>query len=250
MPRHRYNKAPVSEVILGLTYSENRFPLNMLFRVQGVLEKTYPLIEISPPLVDEEPQGGVMAQNLNQKSTGIFMIRLRSSDRKWLVQLQGNKIYFNWSRMDSEKVGEYPGFTSIYERFKSVLKEIEGCGGDINKVAAYDLTYHDRLRWSDFVQNLNELNKIINCVPISKGDSNVHQVDFKEIFEDKALGGYGVITITTGVLHATDELNLLQFQCILRGGGADMDAWMERARGIQMDTFERVFTGTTLESWK
>lgn len=247
-----YKRAPVSEVILGHSYSGLRFPLSILFRLQGILEAEYPIIEIVPPLVDEEPKGGVMAQQVDPNRSGLFMIRLRSEDHKWLVQLQGNKVYLNWSRKDSEEVGQYPGLTAIRKRFKELLSEIEGCTGAQHDVATFDLSYHDRIKWSDIIPSLDQLDKIVNGVSLKSGMGGVHQIDFKEVFSEKKIGGYGIVSLTTGVHLATQETDLLQFQCILRGmlPGMDMDQWIEVARKFQMDIFERTFTKAVLKSWK
>ena len=54
MKKKQYTKAPVSEVILGITYSEPVFGKNgIIFDVISNEKNNYPIIEHLPPVGDE-----------------------------------------------------------------------------------------------------------------------------------------------------------------------------------------------------
>ena len=121
----KYPKAPVSEVIFGVTFSEARRSIRELFDAQKALSDEYPRVEIRPPLVDETMSGFQITQELNPERMGSILIRLRSDDDHWMCQVQTNKIYLNWIRPDHEPVGNYPGFTAVYRRFRQALDALD-----------------------------------------------------------------------------------------------------------------------------
>ena len=53
----KYSKAPVSEVILGITYGVNKIPVDKLFQISSMFSMEFPIVEICPPMILEELNG-------------------------------------------------------------------------------------------------------------------------------------------------------------------------------------------------
>ena len=118
----KYTKAPVSEVIIGLTFKEAKFSLLDIFFIQSVLKDEFPSVDVRPPLPDDSLSAYRLNTELNPVNTGPFLLRLRDDKQKWLYQLQRNKLYVNWVRSDIEEVGQCVGFDEILSRFEALCE--------------------------------------------------------------------------------------------------------------------------------
>lgn len=249
----RFSKAPVSEVILGLNFNELVLPIPALFKLQGALEDEYPAIEVTAPLLDESLANGMIKRVLDPSKSGQFLLRLRTSDRKWLVQLQGNKVYFNWSRLDSEPVGHYPGFDAIFGRFHKVIDIVkETVGLDCTTADLFDLTYQDRISWGSVIPDLSQISMVLKIPHGPNLNHETQVIDYKQVYTVQELGGHGTSSIQTGVMLSTEESQLIQFQNVLVGNvdGMSFADWMQLARQKQLEIFMQTFQESLVETWK
>ena len=98
----QYSKAPISEVIFGVIYTGPKLSPDDIFCLNGHFKDRFPSLEILSPLVVENLNGFQLVSNLDPSLTGPLLLRRRSSDSKWLLQIQSNSVYLNWIRNDSE----------------------------------------------------------------------------------------------------------------------------------------------------
>lgn len=148
----KYEKAPVSEVILGIMFSSNKISVDALFKISTVFAEEFPIVEILPPLILEELNDFIMQPITSDLNAGPFLIRRRSKDNKWLIQMQSNKIYLNWIREDDEPVGSYVGFSEIKKRFDAILANISAITDIKSGHRLYELSYHDRFEWEQYIK--------------------------------------------------------------------------------------------------
>ncbi len=249
----RYSKSPVSEVIFGITFVMKSLDLGDILIAYKELAANYPSIEVVPPLADETLVDFRSSTELDADKTGPFLLRLRTPDRKWLVQLQGNKVYLNWIRLDVEDVGHYAGFKAIRKRLNDVVS-ILGSAGRSNfdsEVKYLELTYHDRIEWQPLVPSISNSSEIMRFQPpdigIPKGFNNIFS---KYTYHEERIGGFGVLSINTAT--SVKGTQLLKFENTLRGTLADRsrDDWYEIAHNIQFEQFERLFTDSLLKEWQ
>jgi uncharacterized protein (TIGR04255 family) len=179
------------------------------------------------------------------------LFRFRSDDKSWLVQIQGNKLYLNWIRDDTKDVGYYPGYRKISERFFALLSELFELGGkplDSNPLY-FDLTYHDRFEWNEYINNISEIDKVLNFsapqLPLMGGFNNVFS---KFTFPINELDGYGILNVNTGTSIKNSQL--LKFENIIRGVGPDIKTWFDAANALQNKYFEGMFKKEVLKSWE
>lgn len=249
-----YPRAPVSEVIFGVTFLEKRLSIRELLDAQQALSEKYPRVEVRPPIADEWMSGFQITQELNQERTGAVLVRLRSDDDNWMCQLQGNKVYFNWIRPDHESVGNYPGYTSIYGRFREALKVMRLDSSDLtkNSVRYFDLSYHDRLEWQEYIDSLSDTHKIMRFKPPDiETPEGLNNSFSRFTYSYDPLGGYGIFAVNTATQAAAEGKQVLQLESTLRGINLhqSFDDWFSAAHKVQYDHFSGIFTAETLAKW-
>ena len=249
-----YPNAPVSEVIFGVTFLEKRLSISRLFDARQALSDKYPRVEIRPPIADEWMSGFQIAQELNQERTGTVLIRLRSEDGNWMCQLQGNKVYFNWIRLDREPVGNYPGYNIIYGRFRETLNALRLDSSNLthNSVRYFDLSYHDRLKWQEYINSLSDTHKIMRFKPPEiKTPEGLNNSFSRFTYSYDPLGGYGIFAVNTATQAAAEGKQVLQLESTLRGitPHQSLDDWFSAAHKLQYDHFKGFFTAETLAKW-
>lgn len=246
----KYIHAPVSEVIIGVTFAESAINVSNLFQAQHKLSELFPLSEIRPPIANESLVEFRLSTELLPEQTGPMLIRMRSKDKKWLCQIQKNKVYLNWIRSDVEDVGSYVGFTNILKEFTKVIS-ILGLDFKDCKIKYYDLTYHDRLEWQDYVGSISDLTKIMKfCPPAIDTPEGFNNFFTKYTYHFPDLGGFGILSINTDTSAKGQQV--IKFENIIRGYAKEMafDAWIEEAHKAQFQFFEQMFTEETLSKWK
>ena len=248
----RYSKAPVSEVICGVTFSEARLSARDLFGAQRALSDDYPRIEIHPPLADEAMSGFQITHELNPQTTPI-LLRLRSEDDGWMCQVQANKVYLNWIRPDDKPVGSYPGYTAIYGRFGEVLDALGFQSADFSEdtVKYYDLGYHHRLEWQEYIAHLGEAHNIMRLKPPEMAaPGGLNSIFSRYTFTCEPLGGYGILSVNNAATATGKQV--LIFESTLRGitPHQSTDAWFSEAHTVQAGNFTQLFKPEILAQWE
>ncbi|MXY98091.1 MAG: TIGR04255 family protein [Gemmatimonadetes bacterium] len=247
-----FPNAPVSEVILGVTSSEKWLSIEDQFDAQRALSDTFPRVEILPPIADEWMDGFQLTQDLNPGRMGVVLVRLRSNDGNWMCQIQANKFYFNWIRPDFEPVGSYPGFEDIYQRFCEAFQALSERFPKITSIPVkyYDLGYHDRLEWQDYIDNLSDVHKIMRFNPPAiETPEGLNNSFSRYTYNYSPLGGYGVFAVNTDT--AATGKQVLKLESTLRGivPNQSREDWFNTAHMIQYEHFMRVFTPEVLKRW-
>lgn len=213
------------------------------------------------PLVDEELIGFQLNTTLNPQATGPFLHHLSTDDERWLIQLQQNKLYFNWIKKDDQPVGAYPGFSTVYKRFEDVYQQATAptkkALSDISidqLIKTYSLLYQDRLFWEAHIADLSQIGRILRIntpsVPGANKESYFpNNIAAKYTVPIKEIGGFANINITT---HTSDGRQMLILQCELKGKVENQDAkqWFQNSHEIQVKFFEQIFHQDILSQWQ
>lgn len=249
----KYTRAPLSEVIIGVSFKEAKFALLDVFSIQSLLKDEFPRVDIRPPLADESLSEHRLNTELNPESTGPFLLRLRDDSKKWLCQIQRNKLYVNWVRSDIEEVGQYVGFEKVLGRFEALFKVVQSKVLEITfgDVSYFEVAYHDRLEWELYISSISELSKIINFQPprisIENGFNNVMS---RYTFHEPSLGGYGVLSISTDTSPKPSQV--LKLETGIRGKLENVSRleWFRKANERQVQFFEEIFKPEILRKWQ
>lgn len=250
----KLSKAPVSEVVFGITLLNNRISDSDIISLLNEYKVKYPNIEITPPLANEWLVDYKILPEIDILKSGQILYRLRSSDKKYLIQLQGNKFYLNWIRQDEEDVGNYPGFSKILAVFNE-LKEVivSFLKHDIfeNNIKYYELSYHDRFEWQEYIENISQIEKIMNFNPPKIGiDTGFNNVFSQYTYQNDMIGGYGSLSINTST--SIKNKQLLRFESIIRGvlPDASSNSWFKMGHDIQNKIFLNTFKDLILDTWR
>jgi uncharacterized protein (TIGR04255 family) len=246
-----YSRAPVSEVIIGMNYKVNKMSPDALFKAGSLFSEDYPDVEILAPLIIEELKE-YRIQPISQDFTaGPFLIRRRTKDHKWLLQIQSNKVYLNWIRLDTEAVGNYIGFSKIKEKYFTILDRLGSLFDIKNDVLLYEVSYHDRFEWQNHISDISKINTILNISsPPLFSKEGYNNIFSKFTYHDPEIGGYGFVNINTDTSPTGKQL--LRFESNIRGmvEGKTIDEWLCMAHEKQLDIFEKTFTEKLRQLWK
>ena len=252
MPDQIYKYAPVSEVIFGASFKNQIIDLNSVFELRQIFKKEFPIVELQNPLSDVFLKENKLVNQVDVDKVGPFRLRLRSEKSTWLIQIQFNKFYLNWIRKDSDEVGNYPGYSDIKTKFKEYLKlYLRYSITDNRDLTYFELTYHDRLKWQEYIDSLSELDKILNIsAPNIQTERPFNNVLNKYTYHIPSLEGYGVLNLNTN--SSLENQQILKFEKQLRGSDSftNLDKWFDKAHEKQLDAFNNTFKESILESWK
>ena len=247
----KYLKAPVSEVIIGITFGVNKMPVDKLFQINSMFSTEFPIVEICPPLVFEELNGFQIQPMASDLGAGPFLVRRRTNDAKWLLQIQSNKIYLNWIRKDDEPVGTYFGFSKIKEFYIAILEKISGVADVKTNHSLYDLSYHDRVEWQSIIPDISEINAIMNTMsPPKFSEEGYNNLFSRYTYPASDIGGYGLLGINTDT--SVSQKQVIRFESNLRGiiPQKTFDEWMTLAHQKQLSIFESCFSEKLKDLWK
>ncbi|MBP9186394.1 MAG: TIGR04255 family protein [Bacteroidia bacterium] len=248
-----HSKAPVSEVIFGTTYNTRILNDSNTFKILSELVDGYPNVQYLSPLSNQKLiDNSKLLFESNTFESGQFLYRLRNSDGTRLVQIQGNKIYFNWIRLDDQSPnGFYPGFDSIFHEFKIIVEKINViCGGELNNNILYhELTYHDRIFYEEYIDNLSKIDQLLNVnPPLSISTSNIFGFSFgsTEVLNEEK--DYASLNINNGYSESMSK-DILSIEYSIRGFSPDKDGWFNRSREQQNILFRKLINKQILQSW-
>ena len=248
----KYSKAPISEVIVGVTYETSKIPVDFILK-NALFSDEFPTIAIVQPLALEILNGFQIQANFDPIS-GPYLVRRWSTSKRWLLQIQANMLFLNWIRSDNELPAEtYEGFSSVRDKFLSVIATLE----DVihinlrSDIALCDLTYHDRVKWQPEISDLSEIAKLMNInTPPKFSEDGYNNVFSRYTFHDSELNGFGIININTDT--ANDGEQLIKLESNLRGrhsNAGDIETWFDQAHSKHRRIFDQIFTEEIRAKW-
>lgn len=256
----KYSKAPISELYFGITFNNNILLNNgVLFQFLAALAKEFPHINTFPPQGDSVLIDGILQTSLDYSKSGFSTYRLYTSDNKYHVFVQQDAIRFHWVRTDIEPVGNYPGFSTVYEKFSNIYSTVENLQASYDQklsseVKSYTLAYVDRINFEEYkTQGFSIEDVILTSFPSfsvknktykSNNCFNRYSVNCEEI------NGYSIIGINTPTLAGFGQIFIVENT--LRGYVDDMPMkdWFDIAHTAQLSFFENTFTKKILKVWE
>lgn len=113
-----YKNPPVNEVVCGLSFKRiDNFKIHHIGLFYQTIKDEFPIVEHALRLEDRPPE---LDLNLKDYLPRVWFIK---SDQQRLIQLQDDRLYFNWRRIKAEE--PYPQYKSIIKDFKKYLLVFE-----------------------------------------------------------------------------------------------------------------------------
>ena len=116
-----FDHPPVSEVICGIGFKElSGFEAPQMGLFWNAIRSEFPIAEGRGPIV---PPGGEFTIELSPETAAPIRFFLRSKNRAELVQVQSNRLLYNW--LKTESGNPYPRFRGVIKRFRFVRRRFE-----------------------------------------------------------------------------------------------------------------------------
>jgi uncharacterized protein (TIGR04255 family) len=133
-----YRKAPVSEVVLGVQFSQPVVDLDVLASFAAAVRGAYPgraYHEPLPPIVERfDVASGVNLQFMFNPGGRLPRVWFTSEDDRRIVQLQADRLIFNWRRL---ALGEdYPRYDRLREALDDHLRTLRAVVADVRPTLA------------------------------------------------------------------------------------------------------------------
>ncbi len=262
-----YKKAPISELICGVTFNSSfLISHSILFDLLSTpsLKSEYGAFSMHSAIIEEELQDYKLFTNINIPASGSVLYRMTSSDQNYILQFQHNLVLLNWIRGDDQKVGLYPGFKAIYQKFKELfllieekVKHYEPNLDIYRHVKSFTLYYQDRVFFNEYINDLSHIEDIVNLkTPIFPGQGDdkvpVNNIFSKYTVPVKEVNCYSIININTGTSPQVNQ-QVLIIECRINGkyeGGEKIDEWFKIAHDLQVKFFDTFFNPKLLDKWK
>ena len=221
------------------------------------MKNGYSHCETLPAIFEEDWNDNKFSVSLDYDKTGFSLYRLYSVDGSILIQIQQNCILLNWIRKDETPVGNYPGFTSVYQKFSFIINEVIQKMTEskfLLEIKHLTLTYHDRIILSDSGNSEIPLNEILNLTMPSL------EVDGEKIFASTVISkfilpcvqvnGFDSVSINTGADNQSRRILVIENRVKGKLHKLTFEEWFKNAHSVQMKFFENLFTKETLASWQ
>lgn len=253
MTQVSHSKAPISEIIFGLTFNFRKFDDQTIFKIQQLFSEEYTIIQYLNPLTDESlnEYDDSISLETNSNSTGTILFRLRNETNSKLIQIQGNKIYFNWVRLDSQDPdGIYPGFDANYNEFENILKEIQKKTSiDLfDNIKYCELTYHDRIIVDKYVKDFNSIQNLLNINFFGGFDQTTKNISLTQSFTLPNNSSYGIININSLFSNNIGK-KVLGIEVNVKGITEDVKSWFYETRQKQNEIFKSIINNNVLKTW-
>ncbi|MBI1184671.1 TIGR04255 family protein [bacterium] len=241
----KYKFAPISEVILGITFKERFWEPRDILKIEAKYIDDFPEIERLNPIANVEFRNRLFEYTL-VSNTAIGLTRMRTYDGNWLLQFQGNKLLLNWIRKDENKLGGYPGFDLILDKFEEILKvvsELIEKKINLEDIKYVENTYLDRADINNTtLKNIFKLNEF----DIKWGINSINKNSSFVLDNGRYLSQRIGIVIQPG-----NNRELINIENTIYGYHVDqLKKWYIDTRKIQNEIFEDLITDETLKEWK
>jgi uncharacterized protein (TIGR04255 family) len=235
---------PLNEVILGVSFVAPSFSLVDYGLFYERLRNVYPRVTVQNPIATATEYG----QPLYIPS--LPRIWLESEDRHSLVQLQENKLIYNWRKIAG--VGVYPHFTVVLENFKnawtSFITFFQDRGPinqqqfELSYVNNIQLDFRKMIKGSIFKWESKDWNRYLP-------DPRYKVVQYIFKIADQPID----LKVTTRpAIDISTQTEVLAFQLDATSGtpGIPTDRWFNDAHDVIERAFEDLLTKETLKLWR
>lgn len=243
----KLENAPIAEVVIGVQFGQSLITNKHIFNFFQDKKSLYPNItedKILPAII-EDPEGESERKVLQGFHTRKFLINSKNTK---LIQLQPDKLLFNWRKTTDEQ--EYPHFYNVLKEFFEIYNGLKKYCDLDNNINQQEVTYVDHILMDEFerfddynpssilnINNLDEKTKInslfqIFTFPVKNLSGNMH-LQLKSATRKK------------------DKRKIISMESTCRGAptGKSLKHWYNEAHDNLIELFKDITTNNAKEKW-
>ena len=248
----KYQNAPISKVTLAVTFDSPKLLEDS--KIWGFLHNkqssNFKALVAEAPFPFEILDGRIYRQEVNTSVSGPASYKIISDAESLFYDLQFNRIALSWYRNDNMPVGNYPGFTYLFDE---LLKSMQVLNLPQEHNVTFEIIYIDVVPVDELGENLSELSKYINYKPptISVFQDTCHAnnifSNFSFSIREELFGFLKIesVTMTSGAQGVQ-----FAFMLFLKDKIHNFDKSFKEMHAIQIDTFENIFTEEIKKRWQ
>ncbi|RLD56918.1 MAG: hypothetical protein DRJ05_10520 [Bacteroidetes bacterium] len=241
----KLSNPPIIEVVIGVQFSSPLIDNKLIYDCYQLIKESFPEIKENPilPSIIENIDG----PNQENLLTGFH-------SRKWfvnseghkLIQLQPDRLLFNWRKSNSEKA--YPHFQNVLGEFMQVFSKFDHICSFKELINQLEITYVDHIYLDDFNLKNFEINSIFNFWNFPKPLKNITNI-FS--FGHPEINGVINVNIQSAISNI-DQRKLITCSTTCRGmfnEDQDMQQWFDLSHDIIIDLFTDLISDKAKQIW-
>ncbi|WIT13844.1 TIGR04255 family protein [Paucibacter sediminis] len=242
-----FAKPPINEVVLGQIFSTRSDLLVPHFgRFWEELADAYPKVSHAPPIVDDQ-----QSEPPIDPSTGAYLPRVwfRSADETRLVQLQQDRLHFNW-RQTNTGPAEYPRFPAIKAEFDRVAglfsRYVEKALGQPLSNSRLELSYINIIPLKEAkIAGVGEFDNVLKCFKWGVGTTALPAPKrFSSNYFFEIDPGTSLTVRINTAKRISDDSDVLKMELVAREipNVKPRDQWIEDAHQLIVKSFKELTT--------
>jgi uncharacterized protein (TIGR04255 family) len=239
-------KAPLVEVVMGIQFSEDIITNEFIYSFYNDVKNIFPSIEEHPPLpskIENKDEPSCISAPIDFNARKFFI----SSNKQKLIQLQSNRILFNWRTTEGND--SYPHYVNVLKEFIEIINNIKKTILIIDKINQLEFTYVDHISPKEFNSNSYKTIDIFKTFNISE-ELKFINCSYSSWHQD--INGNLIINLTSA-LRNRDQAKIFNLESTCRGSfGANqnIEEWMNSAHNILVNYFINNTTDNAKQIWK
>ncbi len=230
---------PLVEMFLGVSYKNQPIPLVSMFHFYNDIKEDYPKIQElqTMPILIEYPDRQTEIIPLNGFQTRKLFF---SKDNETVIQIQSNKINFNWRKISEDS--KYTNFSDVSKYFYYYLRKLEELNSLEFERNQYEVSYINHIKLKDFQNHPNSI------LSLTQSLEDFNHLDLKFSYPMRDLGGNATVSVQKGI-KMEEEILIVQF--ILRGylPKKRIETWFNEAHDIILNLFKSTFSEKAIQFW-
>jgi len=253
-PLPSYKSPPVIEVSFGIHFEKlGGLQVRHFGQFWQSHLRNYPITEDAQPALP-------LFEDVQQRLVLMTLPPLRrmmaySEDRVYVAQVQDSMFFYNWRKLDSERV--YPRFGPIWKRFSELYSAFEKfvAAAKIGELhpTKYELTYVNHIELgTDVPKSLEEHVQLFRFSPIqTRYLSPPQSVNTTWRFDMPDDRGTATANLSNAKSAEGENILVLAFTCHGTPSKAyGMDAWFESGHEWIVRSFTELTTKKAHEKWE
>ncbi len=244
--RFGFKKPPVVELVMGLGLEDNCLSSLDIYNIFQSIKTDYPVIEEYNALTSiiENTSGPT---SYIQPQLNSFRKQFIGQNEDKLLQLQNNRIIFNWRKFTTQSPVDYPKFEPVQEEFYKLIERVKGVKDFMGSIIQQEITFYDHINLNDLFLSADQMQ---NALSIFNFNYPSKYLQFSLLYNKPELNG--VLTFNCSSASSIDNNDpILVLETTIRGfqGNTltDIKDWFNTSHDHLVEFFVEILSEHTKE---